>query len=130
MVLKIWKKEQLLEVENKLSELIKYTDICNNICSKEIIGIANNYIDILNNNYGADRNPDTSLGGWIAIIIDESIEKVRKEYTEFLDKYSLDRELTELRESICACDKHTQWILEIYIVSSDFGYVLLFPEKK
>lgn len=129
MILKIWKREQVQEAEEVLNKLAEVTEFCDIKCVTEIIGIANKYIDILDDNYGKDRNPDTSLGGWIAIIVDKSVEKIEAEYSEFLNRHSLNKELAEVSESVFMCNKELQWVLEIYIVSSDYGYVLLLPRK-
>ena len=129
MILKIWKREQVQEAEEVFNKLAEVTEFCGRECVTEIIGIANKYIDILDDNYGKARNPDTSLGGWIALIVDESVEKIEAEYSEFMNRHSLKRELAEVSESIFKCNNELQWVLEIYIVSSDFGYVLLLPRK-
>ena len=129
MILKLWKKEQVKNVAKTFGELAENTEYCHKQYANKVEEIANQYIEILNDNYGENRNPDTSLGGWVAIIVDESIENVRTEYCEFLRKYSLESELAEVSESIVECAEETQWILEIYIVSSDYGYVLLYPKE-
>lgn len=129
MIVKIWKKEQIEDLKDKLNGLVKTTNFCNEECVNKITQIVNEYINILNDNYGEKRNPDTSLGGWIAVILNSSLENIQAEYKDFLNSYSLERELAEVNECVVECENGIQWVLEIYIVSSDYGYVLLFPEK-
>jgi len=129
VIIKVWKNEQVEELKDKLNDLGKTTDICNEECVNKIVQIVNEYIDILNDNYGEKRNPDTSLGGWIAVILNFSLENIQAEYREFLNSYSLERELAEVSECVVECENGVQWILEIYIVSSDYGYVVLFPKQ-
>ncbi|MDU4325726.1 MAG: hypothetical protein E7I48_10135, partial [Clostridium celatum] len=79
MMKKIFKENQLLEVNNIPSETIESIKVT---------------IDILNENYGVDRNIESDLGGYVVIaenIVDIEILKQEKlqslipEYTDIIE---------------------------------------------
>ena len=114
MIYKIWKHEQIDCLQNTFISLESQTEFCNTDCIQKVIKTLQEYVKILADNYGADRNPDSSLGGWIAVFLDENF---------------LNPKLAEVQEIIVDCGNNIHWLLEIYIVSSDFSYILVFPKK-
>ncbi|SCJ95190.1 Uncharacterised protein [uncultured Clostridium sp.] len=103
---KIYKKNQLLEVNNIPTEVIERM--------KEII-------DILNENYGANRDIESDLGGYVVIaenIIDIEILKQDKlqvlvpEYTDVIE--------------VMNGENYTS---SLYLLSSDFSIVVVTTEE-
>lgn len=129
MIYKIWKHEQIDCLQNTFISLESQTEFCNTDCIQKVIKTLQEYVKILADNYGADRNPDSSLGGWIAVFLDENFNTIQYEYKEFLDEHFLNPKLAEVQEIIVDCGNNIHWLLEIYIVSSDFSYILVFPKK-
>ena len=106
MMKKIYKKNQLLEVNNIPTEVIERM--------KEII-------DILNENYGANRDIESDLGGYVVIaenIIDIEILKQDKlqvlvpEYTDVIE--------------VMNGENYTS---SLYLLSSDFSIVVVTTEE-
>ena len=106
MMKKIYKKNQLLEVNNIPTEVIERM--------KEII-------DILNENYGANRDIESDLGGYVVIaenIIDIEILKQDKlkglipEYTDIIE-----------------CSEGVNWTSSLFLLSSDFAIVVVTTEE-
>ena len=103
---KIYKKNQLLEVNNIPTEVIERM--------KEIL-------DILNENYGANRDIESDLGGYVVIaenIIDIEILKQDKlqvlvpEYTDVIE--------------VMNGENYTS---SLYLLSSDFSIVVVTTEE-
>ena len=106
MMKKIYKKNQLLEVNNIPTEVIERM--------KEII-------DILNENYGENRDIEADLGGYVVIaenIIDIEILKQDKlqvlvpEYTDVIE--------------VMNGENYTS---SLYLLSSDFSIVVVTTEE-
>ena len=103
---KIYKENQLLEVNNipsKVIESIKAT------------------IDMLDENYGADRDINNDLGGYVLIaeyIVDIEILKQDKlqglipEYTDMIE-----------------CSEGATWTSTLFLISSDVSIVVVCTEE-
>ena len=103
---KVYKENQLLEVNNIPSEVIESIKIT---------------IDILNENYGADRDVESDLGGYVFIaenIVDIEILKQDKlqglvpEYTDVIE--------------VMNGENYTS---SLYLLSSDFAIVVVTTEE-
>ena len=104
-MLKIYKENQLLEVNSIPSEVIESMKVT---------------IDILNENYGADRDIEADLGGYVVIaenIVDIEILKQDKlkglvpEYTDIIE-----------------CSEGVNWTSSLFLLSSDFSIVVITTE--
>ena len=103
---KIYKKNQLLEVNNIPSEVIESIKAT---------------IDILNENYGADRNIEIDLGGYVVIvenIVDIEILKQDK-------LKGLIPEYTDIIES----GEGVNWTSSLFLLSSDYAIVVVTTEE-
>ena len=106
MMKKIFKENQLLEVNNIPSETIESIKVT---------------IDILNENYGVDRNIESDLGGYVVIaenILDIEILKQEK-------LQSLIPEYTDIIE----CSEGVNWTSSLFLLSSDFSIVVVTTEE-
>ena len=106
MMKKIYKENQLLEV--------------NNIPLEVIDGIKAT-IDILNENYGDDRDIESDLGGYIVIaenIVDIEILKQEK-------LQGLIPEYTDVIEVV----NRKNYISSLYLLSSDYAIVVVTTEE-
>ena len=106
MMKKIYKKNQLLEVNNIPSEVIESMKVT---------------IDILNENYGENRDIEADLGGYVLIaenIVDIEILKQDKlqvlvpEYTDVIE--------------VMNGENYTS---SLYLLSSDFSIVVVTTEE-
>ena len=103
---KIYKKSQLLEVNNIPTEVIE--------------GIKAT-IDVLNENYGVNRDIESDLGGYIVVaenIVDIQILKQDK-------LQGLTPEYTDIIE----CSEGVNWTSSLFLISSDYAIVVVTTEE-
>ena len=106
MMKKIYKESQLLELNNIPSEVIKSIKVT---------------IDILNENYGEDRDVEADLGGYIVIVENIVDIKIMKQ-----DKLQgLIPEYTDIIE----CSEGVNWTSSLFLLSSDFAIVVVTTEE-
>ena len=106
MMKKIYKKSQLLELNNIPSEVIKSIKVT---------------IDILNENYVEDREVESDLGGYVVIaenIVDMEILKQDK-------LQGLVPEYTDIVE----CSEGGNWTSSLFLLSSDYAIVVVTTEE-
>ena len=106
MMEKIYKESKLLEVNNIPSEVIESMKVT---------------IAILNESYGANRDIESDLGGYVVIaenIVDIEILKQGKlqglvpEYTDIIE-----------------CSEGVYWTSSLFLLSSDFSIVVVTTEE-
>ena len=106
MMKKVYKENQILEVNNIPSEVIESIKIT---------------IDILNENYGEDRDVEADLGGYIVIVENIVDIKIMKQ-----DKLQgLIPEYTDIIE----CSEGVNWTSSLFLLSSDFAIVVVTTEE-
>ena len=106
MMKKIYKESQLLEVNNIPSEVIESIKVT---------------IDILNENYGANRDIEADLGGYI--VIAENIVVI-----EMLKKDKLQGLIPEYTD-IIECKEGVNWTSSLFLLSSDYAIVVVTTEE-
>ena len=106
MMKKVYKENQLLEVNNILSEVIESMKVT---------------IDILNENYGTNRDIEADLGGYI--VIAENIVDI-----EILKKDKLQGLIAEYTD-IIECSEGVNWTSSLFLLSSDFAIVVVTTEE-
>ena len=106
MMKKVYKENQILEVNNIPSEVIESIKVT---------------IDILNENYGEDRDVEADLGGYIVIVENIVDIKIMKQ-----DKLQgLIPEYTDIIE----CSEGVNWTSSLFLLSSDFSIMVVTTEK-
>lgn len=106
MMKKVYKENQILEVNNIPSEVIESIKVT---------------IDILNENYGEDRDVEADLGGYIVIVENIVDIKIMKQ-----DKLQgLIPEYTDIIE----CKEGVNWTSSLFLLSSDFAIVVVTTEE-
>ena len=103
---KIYKESQLLEVNNIPTEVIERMKVI---------------IDILNENYGANRDIEADLGGYVVIV--ENIVDI-----EILKQDKLQRLIPEYTD-IIECSEGVNWTSSLFLLSSDFAIVVVTTEE-
>ena len=106
MMKKIYKKNQLLEVNNIPSEVIESI--------RETIGV-------LNENYGENRDIEADLGGYV--LIAENIVDI-----EILKQDKLQGLIPEYTD-IIECSEGANWTSSLFLFSSDFSIVVVTTEE-
>lgn len=105
-MISIFKKEQLEKLNNYYVEVIKSIS--------EII-------EILNENYGENRDVDKDLGGYVLVV--ESIEDVKE-----LKNGMLKEILPEYTDEII-CSEGVNYTSSLFLLSSDFSVVVIAEEE-
>ncbi|WP_283676571.1 hypothetical protein [Clostridium perfringens] len=103
---KIYSKEQL-------KQLKKYPT--------EVINSISETIEILDDNYGLNRNIDNDLGGYVLIaenIVDIEILKQDK-LQDLVPEYT----------DIIECSEGINWVSSLFLISSDFSIVVITTEE-
>ena len=106
MMKKVYKENQLLEVNNIPSEVIESIKAT---------------IDILNENYGANRDIESDLGGYV--VIAENIVDI-----EILKQDKLQGLIPEYADMI-ECSRGINYTSIVYILSSDYSMVVVCTEE-
>lgn len=84
---------------------------------KDTVGIFDEY-------YGASRHPENDLGGFVIFM--PTIHDTELFYAKILDHYNLTEECAESID-IVADWGNIKFIQQTYLLSSDFGIVLVLP---
>ena len=106
MMKKIYKENQLLEVNNIPSEVIESIKVT---------------IYVLNENYGVTRDIESDLGGYI--VVAENIVDI-----EILKQDKLQGLIPEYTDVI-ECSEGVNWTYSLFLLSSDFSIVVLTTEE-
>lgn len=85
---------------------------------KHVVDSVNETISILNDNYGADRDIDKDLGGYIQVI--ESLEELKS-----LKDGILQGLVEEYSDEICTTENGDVYNSTLYITSSDYNVVVI-----
>ncbi|SEV93628.1 hypothetical protein [[Clostridium] fimetarium] len=91
-----------------------------------VIENAKSTIETFDDNYGATRHPGADLGGYVLIF--PTIEHTELFLEKIMGQYSLQPECVEFQD-ILEQDGKMEWVMQIYILSSDYCLVLIFPRK-
>lgn len=103
---KVYKENQILEVNNIPSEVIESIKVT---------------IDILNENYGEDRDVEADLGGYIVIVENIVDIKIMKQ-----DKLQgLIPEYTDIIE----CSEGVSWTSSLFLLSNDYAIIVVTTEE-
>lgn len=103
---KVYKENQLLDVNNIPSEVIESMKVT---------------IAILNESYGANRNIEADLGGYV--VIAENIVDI-----EILKQDKLQGLIPEYTD-IIECSEGVNWTSSLFLLSSDYAIVVVCTEE-
>ena len=87
----------------------------------EVIRSISEIIEILNENYGENRNVDKDLGGYVLVV--ESVEDVKE-----LKNGMLKEILPEYTDEII-CSEGVNYTSSLFLLSSDFSVVVIADEE-
>ena len=90
-------------------------------CQIEVIRSISETIDILDENYGENRDVDKNLGGYVLVV--ENIEDVKE-----LKSGMLKDILPEYTDEI-KCSEGVNYTSSLFLLSSDFSIVVIADEK-
>ncbi|MDU0324140.1 hypothetical protein RWZ02_15810 [Clostridium butyricum] len=87
----------------------------------EVINTISDIIEILDENYGEERNIETDLGGYVVIV--ENIVDI-----EMLKQSKLKSVVAEYTDVI-ECSEGVNWTSSLFLLSSDFSIVVITTEE-
>lgn len=99
-------------------------DELKNFIAVDILDLILERVQVFDESYGEERNLEEDLGGYCAVF--PTAANLEEEYQKLLDKYHIDEELYEYQEQI-DCGEET-WIEELFILSSDYAVIMIYPE--
>lgn len=124
IMLKIWTSSQVNLLEQVNSKLTI------NKIPNDVIDVIKFTVLTLDKNYGCERNPDKDLGGYICIMLDETIRE-SPDYCSLLSNYKLTDDMAELTDSIYVEDDITHtWFIQLFILSSDYALTIIYKDTK
>jgi hypothetical protein len=119
MIKQYWTKAQLpqlYELQNK-----------HNMPSK-VIDEIEKVISILDTYYGTERDFQNDDGGYILIMLPDVMNISESKRSMFLEKYSIQEDTAEYHDVVA--DGNTEWHTELYLISNDYGIVLVYPMRR
>ena len=87
----------------------------------EVINTISNIIEVLDENYGAERNIEADLGGYVVIV--ENIVDI-----EMLKQSKLKAVVPEYTDEII-CSEGVNYTYSLFLLSSDFSIVVIADEE-
>ncbi|NFG58130.1 hypothetical protein FC778_05160 [Clostridium botulinum] len=87
----------------------------------EVINTISNIIEVLDENYGAERNIEADLGGYV--VIAENIVDI-----EILKQSKLKAVVAEYT-NVIECTEGVNWTSSLFLLSSDYAIVVVTTEE-
>lgn len=103
---KVYKESQLVELKNLQSEVIERIKAT---------------ISILNENYGANRDIEADLGGYV-LIVENMVD------TQILKQDKLQVLIPEYTD-ITECSEGVNWTSSLFLLSSDYAIIVVTTEE-
>ena len=120
MVEKIWRVAQ---IQNLLALQEKYK------IPQEVIRVVEHIAEILDAEYGMERDVDNDDGGYILLLLPEKdTDDVEILYHCLLEEYGLRYGTAEMESMICM-DKGLEWWAELYLTTNDYGITVIYSKR-
>ena len=82
-------------------------------------------IETLQECYGADRDLEVDLGGYVVLFPSMTLEEIT-EHRNILEKYHAQDDEYEY-QNIISTEDGQEWVEELYILSADYAIVMFYP---
>lgn len=92
----------------------------------EVMSSIENNINILSENYGDNRDSDSNLGGYLLLFTSTKDEEL---LNVIYERYGINQEYAEF-DDVLAENEKMQWTSRLFIISSDYGVVIVLPVLK
>lgn len=120
MVEKIWRAAQ---IQNLLALQEKYK------IPQEVIRVVEHIAEILDAEYGMERDVDNDDGGYILLLLPEKdTDDVEILYHCLLEEYGIRYGTAEMESMICM-DKGLEWWAELYLTTNDYGITVIYSKR-
>ena len=119
MVEKIWRVAQ---IQNLLALQEKYK------IPQEVIRVVEHIAEILDAEYGMEREVDHDDGGYVLLLLPEKdTDDAKILYHCLLKEYGIRYGTAEMESMICM-DKGLEWWAELYLTTNDYGITVVYPK--
>ena len=119
MVEKIWRVAQ---IQNLLALQEKYK------IPQEVIRVVEHIAEILDAEYGMERDVDNDDGGYILLLLPEKdTDDEEILYHCLLEEYGLRYGTAEMESMICRYGG-MEWFEELYLTTNDYGITVVYPK--
>jgi hypothetical protein len=111
-----------------LEECLEQGDILDGIiseCKVKVIDTIRQTVNIFDEYYSASRHPESDLGGFLFFL--PTLQDTKLFYNKILNYYNLDVAYAEVDEEI-AISGSIIFRLQTFLLSSDYGLVIVYPE--
>lgn len=80
-------------------------------------------VDILDSNYGAERDVQGGMGGFCAVIpkLDEAAKEA---YRQILERHYIQESMYEYLDTVTVSG--TEWVEALYLTNNDYGIILIY----
>ena len=118
MVEKIWRVAQ---IQNLLALQEKYK------IPQEVIRVVEHIAEILDAEYGMERDVDNDDGGYILLLLPEKdMDDTKVLHYMVLEEYGLCYGTAEMESVICRYGG-MEWFEELYLTTNDYGITVIYP---
>ncbi len=119
MVEKIWRVAQ---IQNLLALQEKYK------IPQEVIRVVEHIAEILDAEYGMERDVDNDDGGYILLLLPEKdMDDTKVLHYMVLEEYGLCYGTAEMESVICRYGG-MEWFEELYLTTNDYGITVVYPK--
>ena len=119
MVEKIWRVAQ---IQNLLALQEKYK------IPQEVIRVVEHIAEILDAEYGMERDVDKDDGGYVLLLLPEKdMDDTEILYHRLLEEYGLRYGTEEMKSVICRYGG-MEWLEELYLITNDYGITVVYSK--
>lgn len=120
MLKKYWTKAQI----HLVIELVQ-----KNLIPQEVADEIMRVAGILDEYYGAERNPKTDDGGIICLILPANNKECKEIYHSLLDEYYMKADEAEFHDMICQ-NASGEWFSDLFLVNNEFSLTIIYLHGK
>ena len=103
---------------------IIHSDCQANHISPKIEDVINRALEILDCNYGSERDVELDYGGCVYLILSDE----EKEHKKITNKYHVNKEDYEFQDIIYE-EKGIKWVSELYITSTEYCITVIYKKS-
>lgn len=92
---------------------------------EQILNYLATQVEILDSNYGAERDVQGGMGGFCAVIPKKD-ESAKEAYKEILKEHYIQESMYEYLETVTAGG--TEWVEALYLTNNDYGIVMVYQK--
>ncbi len=106
-------------------DYLEYYPILQMYLPEKVLEYLASQVDILDSNYGADRDVEGGMGGFCAVI-PKLDEPAKKAYGQILEKHYIQESMYEYLDMVTVDGK--DWVEALYLTNTDYGIILIYQK--